>query len=120
VLDLIIFYGISKIPVEYGRDMPIKFMDISLCCNQRALVDESGVIGTQMRMHNRYQKMAAVRGTFCMIPPCNSSTRKTMLHGAGVTYISYLCGRIQFLKLCVTSAAEIEAMGEMSEVTVSE
>jgi hypothetical protein len=43
-----------------------------------------------------------------------------MLHGVGVTYISYLCGRIQFLKLCVTSAAEIEAMGEMSEVTVSE
>jgi hypothetical protein len=51
-----------KIPAKYDRDTSTKLKDIShqppasllgACSNQRSLVDESGVIRTQMGMHNR-------------------------------------------------------------------
>jgi hypothetical protein len=42
-----------------------------LWCNQRTLVDESEIIRT--RMDTIYQKMAAMHGTLCAIPPRNSN-----------------------------------------------
>jgi hypothetical protein len=46
----------------------IKFTDISLLVTATALVDESGIIISQMRKHNR-SVMVAVYGTPCAIPP---------------------------------------------------
>jgi hypothetical protein len=39
---------------------------------QRALVDDSGMIITQMGKHNR-SEIVAVQWTLCTIPPCNSN-----------------------------------------------
>jgi hypothetical protein len=40
---------------------------------QRELVDELGMIKTQIGTQNR-SEMVAVHGTPCAIPPCNSNT----------------------------------------------
>jgi hypothetical protein len=45
--------------------------DVSAGNCQRALVDESGIIRTQMNTHNR-SVMVAVLGTLCAIPPRNN------------------------------------------------
>jgi hypothetical protein len=47
-------------------------------CNQRALVDGSGIIRT--RGCTIDQKMASVLGTFSMIPPCNSKEYPSFLY----------------------------------------
>jgi hypothetical protein len=77
------FYGMLKIPAEYDRDttsskfkdichkLPASPLDVS-AANQRALVDESGVIRTQMGKHNRSEN-GCTHGTLCTIPPHNSN-----------------------------------------------
>jgi hypothetical protein len=47
--------------------------DVSAGYCQGCLVDESGVIRTQIRMHNRSETVA-VLGTPCTIPPRNSNS----------------------------------------------
>jgi hypothetical protein len=55
--DDVRFYDMLNIPAEYGNTSSAKFTDISrqllasllgVCCNQRALVDDTGMIITQM------------------------------------------------------------------------
>jgi hypothetical protein len=43
-----------------------------LCCNHKALVDESGVIRLRWG-HTIDRNMVAVHGTLCIVPPCNSN-----------------------------------------------
>jgi hypothetical protein len=69
-----------KITAEYDRDTTAaKFKNISrhlsvsllrVYCNQRVLVDESGIIRTQVE-NTVDHKMTAVHGTLCTIPPRN-------------------------------------------------
>jgi hypothetical protein len=52
---------------------PALLPDVSVGYCQRAVVDKSGMIRTQMGMHNR-SEMVAVLGMPCTIPPCNSNS----------------------------------------------
>jgi hypothetical protein len=72
-----------KIPEEYdtytslgnlstflAKFLPASLLGASAGICQKALVDESGMIRTQMGKHDK--KMVAVHGTLCTIPPRNS------------------------------------------------
>jgi hypothetical protein len=52
---------------------PASVPDVSADYYQRSLLDESGMIGTQMGTHNR-SEMVAVLGMPCVIPPYNSNS----------------------------------------------
>jgi hypothetical protein len=79
-VHVVSFYGTLNNPIGMKRDTSYaKFMAISLQVSpallpdvsanncRRALVDESGMIRTQMGMHNR-SEMVAVLGAPCAIP----------------------------------------------------
>jgi len=53
---------------------PASLPDVSAGYCQRALVDESGMIRTQMGTHN-ISEMVAVLGTPCAIPSRNSNSK---------------------------------------------
>jgi hypothetical protein len=53
------------------QDSPESLIGTSVGICQRALVDESGMIRTQMGLI--YQEIVAVHGTLCTIPPHNSN-----------------------------------------------
>jgi hypothetical protein len=64
------FYGMLKIPVEFdksyfvghiqGNVLPTPcFADWGLCCNQRALVNDSEMITPQMGTHSRSESSSA-------------------------------------------------------------
>jgi hypothetical protein len=55
---------------------PASLLDVSANICQIALVDQSGMIRTQMRAIE--QKMDALHETLCMIPPRNSSRNFVM------------------------------------------
>jgi hypothetical protein len=61
----------AKFTAIYRQVSPASLPNVFASYCQRALVDESGMIGTQARMHNR-SAMVAVHGTPCAIPPRNS------------------------------------------------
>jgi hypothetical protein len=76
-------YGLLKKPAGMRRDTssakftaisrqvsPASLLGVSAGYYQRALVDESGRIRTQMGKHNR-SVMVSVYGTLCAIPPVN-------------------------------------------------
>jgi hypothetical protein len=52
---------------------PALLLGVSAVNWQRALVDKSGMNGTQIGTHSR-SEMVAVHGTPCMIPPHNSDS----------------------------------------------
>jgi hypothetical protein len=71
-----------QIPAEYDRDMLAKLRDIP-CQLHALLLDVSATTRkhwwmTHKRLELRWrrtihQKTAAVHGTLCMIPPCNTN-----------------------------------------------
>jgi hypothetical protein len=52
---------------------PASLLGVSGGYCQKALVDASGMTGTQMGTYNR-SEMVAVYGMPCVIPPCNSNS----------------------------------------------
>jgi hypothetical protein len=64
-------YFTTKINGQFSPTFSLLHNCASAGIYQRALAEESGMIRTQMEMHNN-QKMAAVHGTLCMTPPHNS------------------------------------------------
>jgi hypothetical protein len=84
---LLRFYGMLKNHMHVKRDtsqakfmaishqaFPALLLDVSAGICQRALVDESGIIVTQMGTGNRPEKVA-VQGMPCVIPPRNSNCK---------------------------------------------
>jgi proline dehydrogenase len=51
-------------------------LQVSAGICQRALLDESRMIRTQMGSHNIYKKMVAVHGTLCMTPLRNRNSNQ--------------------------------------------
>jgi hypothetical protein len=60
----------AKLTDIYRQVFPASLLGISADIFHIALMDESGMIRTQMGTHND-QKVAAVHGTLCTIPPRN-------------------------------------------------
>jgi hypothetical protein len=63
----------AKFTVISHQASPDSLLGVSSGIFRRALVDESGMIVTQVGTHTIDQKMTAVHGTLCTIPPRNSN-----------------------------------------------
>jgi hypothetical protein len=100
-------YGILKNPAENERDTssvklkaifrqvtPASLLSISADIFQRALVDESGMIRTQMGKSNR-SEMVAVLGTHCAMPCCIHTDRPNHSQSHSISHTHK-----QLLKCC--------------------
>jgi hypothetical protein len=64
----------AKFTVISRQVSPASLLGVSAGYCQRAVVDESGMIRTQLETHSR-SEMVTVLGTPCMIPPRNSNRK---------------------------------------------